>query len=761
MQFAFCLFKYFPYGGIQRDGYRIAQALVAKGHRVRFYALAWEGELPDWIDFVRVPVKGVTRHTLYARYQDWVQQHLNEHPVQLVFGLNKMTGLDAYFAGDSCFEEKARTQRGWWYRHMPRYRFFAATERAVFRRLGATQILTISDVQTPFFQRYYRTPNARLHALPPGIDPSRIAPPNAAEIGAGLREEFAVPANENLLLFVGSGFKKKGLDRVLRSLASLEPQLLATTRLFVLGADNFDPFERMAKRLGVAGRVRFFSGRDDVPRFFFAADLLLLPAYDENTGTVILESMVAGLPVLTTANCGYAVWVERFDAGRVVADPFEQAALDDALRGMLVVDDLEATGLAAERVAAEREIFSLVPTATTLLEGFAKARRNGVIVFCLFKYFPFGGLQRDFLRIAEGCAARGYGIRVYTLSWEGSVPEGFDVILVPDRGLSNHVRYAHYIDWVQRELARVPPSLVVGFNKMPGLDVYFAADACFEAKAQTMRGGLYRYTPRYRFFAKAEREVFASTGAAQVLLLTERQRDDFVRFYATNEQRLTVLPPGVNRDRLPDPDPLHSREVQASVRTEFGLQAEDRLLLAIGSGFATKGLDRTLLALASLPDEVRHAVQLIVVGQDDPALYLRMAQRIGVVDNVRFLGGRDDVPRFLQAADLLLHPAYAESGGIVLLEALINGLPVLASEVCGYADYLSRSDAGELLPEPFVQSHYNERLLALLDDPERLARFSANGLRYGRQADIFDLQERAVALIVAAASKQEPAEADG
>jgi len=339
MQFAFCLYKYFPFGGIQRDGYRIAEALVAKGHRVRFYALAWDGELPDWIEFVQVPVKGVTRHTLYERYQEWVQRHLNEHPVQLVFGLNKMTGLDAYFAGDSCFEEKARTQRGWWYRRMPRYRFFAATERAVFRRLGATQILTISDLQTPLFQRYYRTPDERLHALPPGIDPSRVAPDNAAELGAELRSEFSVSPDENLLLFVGSGFKKKGLDRALRGLASLSGDLLGNTQLFVLGADNFDPFERMAKRLGVAERVRFFSGRDDVPRFFFAADLLMLPAYDENTGTVILESMVAGLPVLTTANCGYAVWVERFAAGRVVAEPFEQAALDAALLGMLCDDD--------------------------------------------------------------------------------------------------------------------------------------------------------------------------------------------------------------------------------------------------------------------------------------------------------------------------------------------------------------------------------------------------------------------------------------
>ena len=47
------------------------------------------------------------------------------------------------------------------------------------------------------------------------------------------------------------------------------------------------------------------------------------------------------------------------------------------------------------------------------------------LAFCLYKYFPFGGLQRDFLRIALACQARGNAIRVYVLEWEGDIPAGF------------------------------------------------------------------------------------------------------------------------------------------------------------------------------------------------------------------------------------------------------------------------------------------------------------------------------------------------
>ncbi len=49
------------------------------------------------------------------------------------------------------------------------------------------------------------------------------------------------------------------------------------------------------------------------------------------------------------------------------------------------------------------------------------------LAFILYKYFPFGGLQRDFMRIALECQQRGHRIRVYTLIWEGDIPEGFDV----------------------------------------------------------------------------------------------------------------------------------------------------------------------------------------------------------------------------------------------------------------------------------------------------------------------------------------------
>jgi UDP-glucose:(heptosyl)LPS alpha-1,3-glucosyltransferase len=367
------------------------------------------------------------------------------------------------------------------------------------------------------------------------------------------------------------------------------------------------------------------------------------------------------------------------------------------------------------------------------------------LAFCLYKYFPHGGLQRDFLRIALACQRRGHTIRVYTLEWRGEVPEGFEVLVVPVKALTNARRYAKFTDWVARDLAQRPVDRVVGFNKMPGLDVYFAADPCYEDKAQTLRNPLYRLSGRYRHFAAYERAVFAPNSRTEILMISQLQQPLFEKHYATPAARFHLLPPGIARDRRA---PANADEIRAGFRAEFGLAESDRLLVQIGSGFKTKGLDRSLAAFAALPDELRQRTRLIAIGADEPSAFKRLAASLGLADRVDILQGRDDIPRFLLGADLLIHPAYNENTGTVLLEAVVAGLPVLTTAVCGYAHYIDEAQAGLVLPEPFAQPALNEALATMLVDDAARRQWQANGLAFAATADIYDNAEVAADVIL-------------
>ena len=367
------------------------------------------------------------------------------------------------------------------------------------------------------------------------------------------------------------------------------------------------------------------------------------------------------------------------------------------------------------------------------------------LAFALYKYFPFGGLQRDFLRIALACQARGHTIRVYVLEWSGEIPTGFEVVTVPVRALSNARRYEKFLAWMQQDLRQRPADRVVGFNKMPGLDVYFAADPCYEEKARSLRGPLYRLSGRYRHFAAFERAVFAPESHCRILMISSLQQPFFEKHYATPPERFHLLPPGISPDRRA---PADAPEIRAAFRQEFGLDSDELLLLQLGSGFKTKGLDRSLKAVAALPEALRSRTRLIAIGQDEPAPFQRQAQGLGLAAQVSILPGRSDIPRFLLGADLLIHPAYNENTGTVLLEALVAGLPVLTTAVCGYAHYIEEAEAGCVIAEPFVQECLDTTLANMLSDREARARWQVKALAFADTADIYSNAERAAELIL-------------
>jgi len=365
------------------------------------------------------------------------------------------------------------------------------------------------------------------------------------------------------------------------------------------------------------------------------------------------------------------------------------------------------------------------------------------LAFVLFKYFPYGGLQRDMVRMASACQELGYEIHVYTLSWQGDVPEGFHVHLLPARGLRNFVRYRDFIRLLQRALARHPVAAVVGFNRISGLDVYYADDPCFRQEHVENKPYYVRFLARYRFFMRQEEAVFGPASKTLVLMISGLQLPYFKKYYGISDARIRMLPPGISKDRMA---PANKAEIRAGFRQEFGLSDDNILLLSVGSGFDMKGFDRGLIAVAALPEELRARVRVFVIGQDKPGPVKRLMQRLGVEEHVTLFPGRDDIPRFLQGADLLLHPARHENAGMIIIEAIVAGLPVLTTATCGYAFHVERALAGKVVASPFRQAALDAALQEMLCSDERQA-WSDNGIAYSHSEDLYSLHERAAGYI--------------
>lgn len=331
------------------------------------------------------------------------------------------------------------------------------------------------------------------------------------------------------------------------------------------------------------------------------------------------------------------------------------------------------------------------------------------------------------LRIANDCATKGHEVTIYTGQWRGDMPKGnIHVVCLPYKGWTNHQRYKTLIAAMHKQLELSPADLVLGFNRMPGLDAYFAADPCFIEHAHKDRGYWYQLSGRYRFFAATERAVAGEHSHCKILLLSPREKAIFQRWYHTPESRFYQLPPYISAERMILQD---KAEMRHRLRREFGFAEHDYVLLMVGSGFRTKGLDRAIQALAALPAELREVTRLLAVGQDNPKSFNRLAASLGIAAQVHISSGRDDIPLLMQGADLLLHPARRELAGHVLLEAMASGLPVLVSDVCGYAMHIEQAGAGRLLSSPFRQQELNEEVVNMLLSADR-EHWGAQGVHY-------------------------------
>ena len=367
------------------------------------------------------------------------------------------------------------------------------------------------------------------------------------------------------------------------------------------------------------------------------------------------------------------------------------------------------------------------------------------IAFALYDWFPFGGLERDCLAIAQLCAKAGHEVVMLARTWDGPRPHGIEVRTFGRSGWTIPMRNRRFFAQLREVREREQFDGIVGFNKLPGIDVYYGADACYAAGAYAMPKWK-RWLPRHRHYLAVERAVFARERGVVALQYFDRDIEAYQQSYGTAREQFVVLPP--NAERIPYDD-SDREQARSTTRAELGADAHELLLLCVGSAFVRKGFDRAVDALASLRGELRQRARLVVLGRDDAKVLTQHAARLGIRDRVHVLGGRTDAPRWFLGADLLLHPARSENAGAVIVEAMHFGLPSVVTARCGYASHVIAADAGIALADPFDQRALDAALLRGLDESTR-ATWKANALRHAATGAIYGCRERAAEAILAA-----------
>lgn len=350
------------------------------------------------------------------------------------------------------------------------------------------------------------------------------------------------------------------------------------------------------------------------------------------------------------------------------------------------------------------------------------------LLFALFKYFPWGGLQKDTLRFAEEAYHRGHQAVILTTDWQGERPEGIEIRLCQCPGWSNHARMKRFAAEFRRVLATGEFDSSLAMNRIPGADFYFVADSCMALWMPKKHSWLSLHLlPRYRTYLRQEAEICAPDSPTRLMNIAISQKEEYQRAYGLPDDRFVYLPPGMN-PRCGYPS--DAQEIRGRMRHELGILEDEKICLEVGTNLERKGVDRAMAAIAAMVSSGQN-VRYLLVGGDRPERVQEMAAKYGITPQVIFLGPRSDIPELLLAADLMIHPAREEGTGTVLIEGIAAGLPVICTSVCGFANYVSAA-TDSVVPEPFDQKNLNRILENCLS---RLPELSQRTLAYAATQD--------------------------
>lgn len=347
-------------GGAELYLQRLLQALALKGHELHLFAETWDGQ-PAGVVLHPVNARGARAQKL-LRFVEAVHQELARETFDCVFSLERTLKQDVYRAGDGVHRvwlERRRQFAPGWKRpfiglgafHLNMQRL----ERETFDPGNTRHVIVNSEMVKQEIVRHFPFPPERIHLVRNGVEVGRFQTADRA----AARARFGVKDDEYLLLFVGSGWERKGLKYVLGAAnAILLEQMTEGVRQFReathkvmarlgAGVGGFETTSRQADqplpkvKLLVVGKGKkpanalpnaIFAGpMCNVEEAYAAADLFVfLPIY-EPSSNVVFEALAAGLPVVTSAQNGASEVIEDKVNGTVIDDPSDTPGVVQAI----------------------------------------------------------------------------------------------------------------------------------------------------------------------------------------------------------------------------------------------------------------------------------------------------------------------------------------------------------------------------------------------------------------------------------------------
>lgn len=341
--------KYRPDGGAERFISRALEALDSEQLDLNIITRSWQGTPnPAWHLHICNPAKfgRISRERGFARAARacWEREKFD-----IVQSHERIAGCDIFRAGDGVhrvwLEQRARIVSPWQRLSTslsPYHRYVLQAENEMFNAPSLKAVICNSEMVKQDILRNFTLDASKIHVIHNAIDSQRFQPASEA-LRHAARQQLKLPQEATVMIYVGSGFERKGLKAAIEAVAKSDRYLV------VVGQDKqLSRYQQLANQLNCLERLRFVGVQQDVQPFYHAADALLLPTLYDPFPNVVLEAMACGLAVITSTGCGGAEFITAGQEG-FVCDALDINALNEAVKATPALSHNSAMGEAARR----------------------------------------------------------------------------------------------------------------------------------------------------------------------------------------------------------------------------------------------------------------------------------------------------------------------------------------------------------------------------------------------------------------------------
>lgn len=370
MRIAIASIRFDRKGGSERRTWNLAQGLVDGGHDVSIFAAA--SEEPDFkaeVNIVKIAA-GPSFLKVSSFKNNLLRMLSGRSDIDLVHNQIRPFTDGVVTVGGGCHAEYLERMGQRFAFLNPLHRVILKMEKERYRPGGCKAVITNSEFSKNGLLRHYPIPPENVFVAYNGVDLIKFNPANIKLKRHEARQKYGLN-DEPVALFIGAGFRRKGLQTAIKALwyAKDMEGSISDLKLLVAGKDDPRPFLKLAIKLGVADRLVFTGHVQDPESLYGASDIYVLPTRYDPFSNSCLEAMASGLSVITTSQNGVAEVMEDGVDGFVMNDPEDAAGLAATLQYLSCEKAREETG---KRAREKAENFTWEKTLHKTLEVYEK-----------------------------------------------------------------------------------------------------------------------------------------------------------------------------------------------------------------------------------------------------------------------------------------------------------------------------------------------------------------------------------------------------